>query len=118
MKYWNTLFLSSPLLDLYLPKLGILSVPVDAMPLNGESNDEVGVVSTLRFWMRAEEARMVGNCCRTQLRRSVLAGLVRPGISRMVTSEDEAQLKLERRAGGRCWTAQRVRAWKLSLRLW
>ncbi len=65
MKYWNTLFLSSPLLDLYLPKLGILSVPVDAMPLNGESNDEVVVVSTLRFWIRAEEVRTAGNCCRT-----------------------------------------------------
>ena len=90
MKYWNTLFLSSPLLDLYLPKLGILSVLVDAMPLNGESNDEVVVVSTLRFWMRAEEMRTAGNCCRTQLRRSVLAGLVRPGISRIITSEDGA----------------------------
>lgn len=58
------------------------------MPLNGESNDEVVVVSTLRFWIRAEEVRTAGNCCRIQLRTSALAGLVRPGILWMMESED------------------------------
>lgn len=66
MKYWKTLLVVSPPLDLYFLKLGILVVSLLPMPLKGLSNDEVWDTSeTLRRCCvaTATEARAVdGNC--------------------------------------------------------
>ena len=67
MKYWNTLFEVSPLLLLYLSKLGILLTSTLAKGLSNEALAS----ALLRCWTATADALRVGSLCRVHTRSAV-----------------------------------------------
>ena len=88
MKYWKTLFEVSPLLLLYLSKLGILFTSTLA---NGLSKGALAS-ALLRCWTATADALRAGNLCRVHTRSAVQ---VEAGIGAMMSRRMSVRREME-----------------------